>query len=313
MPRPLPAVCIMGPTASGKTGLAVALVERYPLEIVSVDSAMIYRGMDIGTAKPDAATLARAPHRLIDILDPVERYSAARFAADARREMEQILAAGRLPLLVGGTGLYFRALEGGLAELPEADPEVRASLAEKREQEGPEALHRWLAEVDPQAAARIHPNDPQRVQRALEVWLLTGRPLSELQQARPAESGVRLSKIVLEPPDRAELHARIERRFDAMLAAGFVEEVEGLRARGDLNPSLPSMRAVGYRQVWRYLEGECDYDEMRASGIAATRQYAKRQLTWLRPEQAALRVAPGPGKSMEKIAEVIERAFEIVQ
>ncbi len=313
MPRPLPAVCIMGPTASGKTGLAVALVERYPLEIVSVDSAMIYRGMDIGTAKPDAATLARAPHRLIDILDPVERYSAARFAADARREMEQILAAGRLPLLVGGTGLYFRALEGGLAELPEADPEVRASLAEKREQEGPEVLHRWLAEVDPQAAARIHPNDPQRVQRALEVWLLTGQPLSELQQARPAESGVRLSKIVLEPPDRAELHARIERRFDAMLAAGFVEEVEGLRARGDLNPSLPSMRAVGYRQVWRYLEGECDYDEMRASGIAATRQYAKRQLTWLRPEQAALRVAPGPGKSMEKIAEVIERAFEIVQ
>lgn len=286
-----PVVCLMGPTAAGKTDLAVALVEALPLEIVSVDSVMVYRDMNIGSAKPDAETLRRAPHHLIDFLDPAEAYSAARFVADAEREMAAIRAHGRIPLLVGGTGLYFRALEQGLAPMPEADPQLRAQLAAELAERGAAVLHARLAAVDPEAAARIHPNDPQRIQRALEVHALTGRPQSEFYREQTARRGSAWLKLAIVPEARAWLHARIERRFNAMLEAGFVDEVEHLYRRGDLNSRMPSMRAVGYRQVWQYLAGEYDYEEMRLRGVYATRQYAKRQLTWLRGEQDALRFA----------------------
>ena len=300
-----PVVCLMGPTAVGKTDLAVALVEALPLEIISVDSVMVYRDMDIGTAKPDAGTLRRAPHRLIDFLDPAEAYSAARFVADARREMAAVRAAGRIPLLVGGTGLYFRALEQGLAWLPEADPELRARLSAELAEAGPAALHARLAAVDPEAAARIHPNDPQRLQRALEVHALTGRPLSAFHREQSRQGSPNWLKLVLEPQDRGWLHDRVERRFDAMLAAGFVEEVEHLCRRGDLTPQMPSMRAVGYRQVRQYLAGEYDYAEMRLRGVYATRQYAKRQLTWLRGERGAHRYAADrPGHTAETLSRV---------
>ncbi len=281
--RPL-VVCLAGPTASGKTDLAVALVQRLPLDIVSVDSAQVYRGLDIGTAKPDAATRALAPHRLIDICEPEDPYSAARFVRDARREIAAIHAAGRVPLLVGGTMLYFRALLEGLSPLPPADPTLRRRLAAEAAAHGWQHLHQRLAARDPQAAARIHPNDPQRLQRALEVVELTGRPLSDLQRS----AGPRLLDecevlaFGLLPADRAALHRRIARRFEAMLAAGLVEEVEGLRRRPGLHGGLPALRSVGYRQVWAYLEGDCTYPEMVERGIIATRQLAKRQMTWLR-------------------------------
>ncbi len=274
----------MGPTASGKTDLAIALHERLPVELVSVDSAMVYRGLDIGTAKPDAEELARAPHRLIDICDPAEPYSAARFREDALREMAQISAAGRIPLLVGGTMLYFRALQYGLSELPQADSAVRARLERELAVNGLAALHQRLADVDPVAAGRIHPNDPQRILRALEVWEITGRPLSELQAARGERMPYRAVKLVRSPASRALLHERIDRRFEAMLAQGLVDEVVELVERGDLDPEMPSMRSVGYRQVWAWLRGEYDRDEMVRRGQAATRQLAKRQMTWLRSE-----------------------------
>lgn len=281
-----PAVCLMGPTASGKTELAVKLVERLPFEIISVDSALVYRGMDIGTAKPDAGTLARAPHRLIDIIDPAEAYSASRFRDDALREMAEITAAGRIPLLVGGTMLYYRALEQGLSRLPEADAATRERIEQEAAELGWKALHERLAEVDPAAAARIHPNDPQRLSRALEVYELTGRPMSELwlEKDQP-DPPYRLIKVAVAPTDRAELHERIARRFLLMLEQGLVEEVDRLYRRGDLNSQLPSIRCVGYRQVWQYLEGELSYSEMSERGIVATRQLAKRQFTWLRSEQ----------------------------
>jgi len=274
----------MGPTASGKTDLAVALVERLPFEIISVDSALVYRGMDIGTAKPDAGVLARAPHRLIDILDPVEAYSAARFRADALREMADITAAGRIPLLVGGTGLYFRALRRGLSDLPPAAPEVRARLEQEAAERGWAALHQRLCQVDPVAAARIHPNDPQRLQRALEVYELTGRPLSEQQGDRGEVLPYQVLALAVAPTDRELLHARIRDRFHAMLEQGLVGEVEGLLRRGDLGPDKPSIRCVGYRQVWSYLTGEVGYAAMVEQGVSATRQLAKRQFTWLRSE-----------------------------
>ena len=284
-PERPPAVLLMGPTASGKTELAVGLVERLPLEIVSVDSAMVYRHMDIGTAKPDAATLARAPHRLIDICEPTEVYSAARFRVDALREMAEITAAGRVPLLVGGTMLYFRALQHGLAELPEADPGVRAELQSELAEQGPAELHRRLAEVDPAAARRIHPNDPQRILRALEVWRLTGEPLSRLQRSRGGQAmPYRVIKLARGPAERAELHRRIERRFRQMLEHGLEDEVRELLSRYDLSPALPSLRSVGYRQVAAYLRGEYAYQRMVELAIQATRQLAKRQLTWLRSE-----------------------------
>jgi tRNA dimethylallyltransferase len=279
----------MGPTASGKTDLAVELVQLFPLDIVSVDSALVYRGMDIGTAKPDKALLRQAPHRLIDICDPAEPYSAARFREDALREMAAISAAGRIPLLVGGTMLYFRALESGLAALPAADPEVRQALAEELEAHGLAALHARLSGVDPASAARIHPNDPQRILRALEVFQLTGRPLSHWHRSgTAADFPYRLLKLVLGTADREQLRERIARRFHAMLAAGLEDEVRALLEREGLSPDLPSMRAVGYRQVAEYLRGGSDRDAMISKAIDATRQLAKRQMTWLRREQDAL-------------------------
>lgn len=282
--RPL-VILLMGPTAAGKTGIAIEMARRLPVDIVSVDSALVYRDMNIGTAKPDPHVLAEVPHRLVDILDPSEAYSAAQFRADALNEIEKILAVGRTPLLVGGTMLYFRALERGLAELPEADPEVRARLEAEAQAQGWAALHARLAEVDPQAAARIHANDPQRIQRALEVYELAGEPLSHLiARAQSEPLPYSLAKWIIAPRDRRVLHERIETRFNAMLAAGFVEEVEKLRARPNLDLGKPSMRAVGYRQIWEYLDGQYDYATMVKRGIVATRQFAKRQLTWLRAE-----------------------------
>ncbi|AOZ00713.1 tRNA (adenosine(37)-N6)-dimethylallyltransferase MiaA [Cupriavidus sp. USMAHM13] len=285
---PNPVVCLLGPTASGKTAAALALAARAPLEIVSLDSALVYRGMDIGTAKPSAAELATVPHHLIDIIDPVDSYSAAQFVADAERLIGEIRARGREPLIVGGTMLYYKALTQGLNELPQADAAVRAELDALAAARGWPALHAMLAEVDPVTAARLAPNDAQRIQRALEIHRLSGQPMSALL-ARQAEgrtfagsAGARFRVIALEPGDRAVLHARIATRFDAMLAGGLIEEVERLRARGDLHPGLPSIRCVGYRQAWEYLDGESDRDTMRERGIAATRQLCKRQLTWLR-------------------------------
>lgn len=285
----LPVLFLMGPTASGKTALAVELVRRLPFEIISVDSAQVYREMDIGTAKPDAETRRIAPHRLVDIRDPAEAYSAGQFRADALREIAAIQAAGHIPLLVGGTMLYFRALERGLAELPTADPALRARLAAERAEQGGAALHARLARLDPAAAARIHPADSQRIQRALEVYELTGRPLTELCAVSRNESlPFRIVKWIVAPANRQVLHERIKQRFQLMLAQGFVAEVERLRRRGDLNPDAPSMRAVGYRQVWAYLDGRLDEAAMVERGIIATRQYAKRQLTWLRAEAGAV-------------------------
>lgn len=285
MQVPTPVILLMGPTASGKTALAVELAKRFGCDIVSVDSAMIYRGMDVGTAKPDAALLASAPHRLIGILDPTESYSAARFREDALAAMREISAMGRIPLLVGGTMLYFNALQYGLSELPPADAALRAALDARAAREGWPTLHAELARLDPEAGRRIHPNDPQRIQRALEVCYISGRPMSELQERRGVEaSGYRYIKLGLAPSSRTRLHEIIEARFRSMMNLGFLEEVRSLRARGDLHTGLPSMRAVGYRQLWDHLEGACTLEEAVRRGIVATRRYAKRQLTWLRTE-----------------------------
>ena len=279
------AIALMGPTASGKTALAVELVKHLGCEIVSMDSAMVYRGMDVGTAKPGADVLRVAPHRLIDMLDPSESYSAARFRTDALVAMREISASGRVPLLVGGTMLYFDALQHGLSDLPGADPELRAELDARAAREGWPALHAELAHLDPVAAARIHPNDPQRIQRALEVCYISGRPLSELQGRTAVESPeYRYVKLGISPVERVRLHEIIERRFRSMMDEGFLAEVARLRGRGDLHPGLPSMRAVGYRQLWQHLDGDCGLEEAVRRGIVATRRYAKRQLTWLRSE-----------------------------
>ena len=276
------AIFLMGPTASGKTALACELAQRFPLDLISVDSALVYRGLDIGAAKPDAATLAKYPHRLIDIRDPREAYSAAEFRADALREMEMIARAGRIPLLVGGTGLYFRALQSGLSDLPEADAALRAQLAEEGSRQGWSALHARLRQLDPAAAKKIHPGDAQRIQRALEVIALTGKPLSAQQGGMPASFAYRVLKLALVPADRAALHARIASRMDAMIAQGFLDEVRALRAHGDLRADLPALRAVGYRQAWQHLDGQFGAAEFRDRAVFATRQLAKRQLTWLR-------------------------------
>jgi tRNA dimethylallyltransferase len=299
----------MGPTAAGKTALAVELVKRLPCEIISVDSAMVYRGMDIGTAKPGPKMLARAPHRLIDILDPAEAYSAARFRADARREMDAVRAEGRVPLLVGGTMLYFQALRRGLAPLPSAQAELRRAIDEEASTRGWAMMHRELARIDPPSAARIHRNDPQRIQRALEVYRITGRPLSEhLARAAREPLPYRLVEFVVSPPARSVLHARIERRLDEMLDRGFVAEVAALRARPDLGLDAPSMRAVGYRQIWEHLDGLCDASEMRRRAIVATRRFAKRQYTWLRSESAAARLDPGVCGFLDKALMTIENS-----
>ena len=283
------AILLMGPTGSGKSDLAMHLAEMLPLEILSVDSALVYRGMDIGTAKPAPATLARTPHHLIDIRDPVQGYSVGEFLIDAQRAMLDIWSRGRKPLLVGGTMMYFHALTAGIAErLPEADPAVRAAIDAQAALHGWAAVHRQLAEVDPQAAARIHVNDPQRIQRALEVYRVTGQTISKLQQERVSVfADVNLIEIALAPLERGELHTKINLRFRAMLEAGFVEEVRRLYERGDLSPEHPSMRAVGYRQLWRYLAGVSSLNEATEQAIAATRQLAKRQMTWLRRRSSA--------------------------
>jgi len=283
MPEYLPpAIFLMGPTAAGKTALAVNLLERFPLEIISVDSALVYRGMDIGTAKPDAATLARAPHHLLDIRDPAEAYSAAAFCDDARRLMADIAARGKVPLLVGGTMLYFRALLHGLDDLPRADAALRKKLEREAAERGWPALHAELAVVDPVTAARLAPNDSQRIGRALEIFRLAGTPMSALLDQDQSELPYRVLQFALIPSDRAVLHQRIAARFDAMLAEGLLDEVETLRRIYALTPDLPAMRAVGYRQAWAYLDGDIDWAALREQGIAATRQLAKRQLTWLR-------------------------------
>jgi tRNA dimethylallyltransferase len=272
----------MGPTASGKTPLALALARALPVEIVSVDSAQVYRGMDVGTAKPSASERERVPHHLIDVIDPTESYSAARFRADALRLMKEITARGRIPLLAGGTMLYFKALREGLSELPESDAAVRARIDAEAAVCGWPAMHADLAKIDASTAMRLKPNDAQRIQRALEIYRVTGKPMSQLLGRTRSALPFRLLELALVPSDRGELHRRIEFRFDAMLEHGLVEELRALRERYALRPGLPSMRCVGYRQVWQHVEGEFGRDELRDRGIFATRQLAKRQLTWLR-------------------------------
>nr|WP_152486664.1 tRNA (adenosine(37)-N6)-dimethylallyltransferase MiaA [Herbaspirillum frisingense] len=305
------AVAIMGPTASGKTAAALEIARRIPSEIISVDSALVYREMDIGTAKPTAAELAEVPHHLIDIIDPTEAYSAMQFRQDALRLTQDIAARGKLPLLVGGTMLYFKVLRDGLDELPQADPVLRAQLDEEAAQVGMPAMHAKLATLDPVTAARLKPNDSQRIQRALEITLLTGQPMSSLLSQKPAEPlPFTLLPLALEPSERAVLHERIAVRFDLMLQGGALErEVAALRARGDLHLGLPSMRCVGYRQMWEYLDGSIDAAALREKGIAATRQLAKRQLTWLRsmPERISIDC-----NRPDATAEVLARVQEAV-
>jgi tRNA dimethylallyltransferase len=308
-------VAIAGPTASGKTGVSLALRERLEgaagieTEIVSVDSAMIYRGMDIGTAKPEPATLRQVPHHLIDILDPAESYSAARFASDAAGKIDEIRARGRIPLLVGGTLLYFKALFEGLSDLPSASPELRQRLELDAAREGWPAMHARLAQVDPPTAARLHPNDAQRIQRALEIYELSGRSASDwyqLQMSRPIVEP--LVRVALCPPDKEERYRRIETRFQAMVASGFVDEVRALKSRGDLHAALPSMRAVGYRQLWQHLEGEFDLQEAIHRAVIATRQYAKRQLTWLRAEPQWQWLDPADEGLIDRLLAMIREA-----
>ncbi|GLQ30633.1 tRNA dimethylallyltransferase [Litoribrevibacter albus] len=281
-----PSIWLMGPTAAGKTDLAVELVQRCNCEIISVDSALIYRKMDIGTAKPEADVLTKAPHRLIDICDPAESYSAAEFRVDALDAMAEIRSAGKVPLLVGGTMMYYKVLKEGIANLPEANEAVRQKLLNEAETLGWQCLHDRLKSIDPVSAERIHPNDPQRLQRALEVYELTGKTLTDLwaEQKRDVQCNFpyRVLSLAVAPKERKVLHERIEQRFRIMLEQGFLDEVKALKERGDLNLNMPSMRSVGYRQVWQYLDGEYDYDDMVNRGIYATRQLAKRQITWLR-------------------------------
>ena len=276
-------VCLMGPTASGKTRVAIELVRRLPFEIISVDSAMVYREMDIGTAKPSQQTLADAPHRLINLCDPKEPYSAGQFYQEASREIQKIHQQNRIPLLVGGTMLYFHVLQQGFSDLPSADKTLRNKIQQEADQKGWEALHQKLSHLDPEAARQIHSNDSQRIQRALEVYALTGQPLSAIQKIKQLPPmPYRFINIIIAPEKRELLHQRIADRFDQMLKNGFIEEVQQLYHRGDLNADLPAIRTVGYRQAWAYLKGKYDYDTMRLKAIAATRQLAKRQLTWLR-------------------------------
>ena len=325
-PKPLRYLALAGPTASGKTAAALAIARALPVEIISVDSALVYRGMDIGTAKPSAAELAAVPHHLIDIRDPLQAYSAAEFCTDARRLIADITARGKLALLVGGTMLYFKALAEGLDDMPRADPVLRAEIEARGRALGWPALHAELAQVDPVTAARLNPADSQRIQRALEVYRLSGQPMSSLHAIKkiattPITTGPRGQidaknlpdqrlLISLEPTDRAWLHARIAQRFDAMLAAGLLDEVQALRARGDLHPDLPSMRCVGYRQAWEALDGQWPMAELRDRGVFATRQLAKRQITWLRasPERRAV-----PCDAPDALARVLALAQAFAQ
>jgi len=276
----------MGPTASGKTDVAIELCQRFPMDVISVDSALVYRGMDIGTAKPDEATLRATPHRLIDIRDPEDSYSAGDFVRDAREAMQAIFESGRTPLLVGGTMMYFRSLTAGMAELPAGDAAVRAALDAEAAERGWPALHEQLRQVDPAAAERINPNDSQRIQRALEVYRLSGRALSAWQESTSVSEEISFRKLALQVEPRSLLHERIAERLDLMLDAGFIDEVRRLMKRPGLHRDSPAMRSVGYRQLWAHLAGECSFDEARSRALAATRQLAKRQITWLRSENA---------------------------
>jgi tRNA dimethylallyltransferase len=301
-------ICIMGPTASGKTALAMELYSHRDFQIISVDSAQVYRGMDIGTGKPGPEMLEQYPHRLIDIRDPAEPYSASEFRGDAIHEIRAAHELGKIPLLVGGTMLYFRVLRDGLADMPDADPEVRQQIEALAESEGWEQVHARLAEVDPVAADRIHPNDPQRLQRALEVYLVSGRSMTEhhqleqqsLEEGQPLPP-FKLHFFAIQPADRAQLHGRIASRFHGMLQQGLVDEVSRLHEREDLHEILPSIKSVGYRQVWQYLDGEIGYDGMVERSIIATRQLAKRQLTWLRSWPDLLTLSESPAKSIDKL------------
>ncbi|HVE88444.1 MAG TPA: tRNA (adenosine(37)-N6)-dimethylallyltransferase MiaA [Burkholderiaceae bacterium] len=293
------AVMLLGPTASGKSALAMQLADKVALEIVSVDSAQVYRGLDIGTAKPSTADRAAIAHHLIDIRDPADPYSAADFVRDATVAIGEIRARGKLPLLVGGTMLYAKALRDGLSDLPSADPAMRAQIESEARAIGWPALHARLEQVDPSTAARLKPNDSQRIQRALEIFYSAGAPMSTLL-GRDAAS-LKLSTVALLPADRALLHERIAKRFDAMLQAGLMDEVRSLHGRGDLHPNLPSMRSVGYRQAWRFVDGQCTFEEFRAAGIAATRQLAKRQMTWLRSMPAVTVIEPTSSAAMSAV------------
>lgn len=302
---------LLGPTASGKTDLALALAEHGPVDIVNMDSAQVYRGMDIGTAKTDLAVRQRIPHHLVDIIDPAEAYSAGRFVEEAQSVIRSIRRAGRIPLLVGGTWLYYRALREGLAPLPPATPGVREKLAVRATHLGWPSLHAELARIDPAAGQRIHPHDAQRIQRALEVWELTGIPLS-VHWARARHPGLALRTLVLMPAHRDWLHRRIAQRLEAMFAAGFVEEVAGLRARSDLHPDLPALRAVGYRQVWTCLDGRLPRDRLFQSVLEATRQYAKRQITAMRPLTAVDVLDPADETARTRAVTDFQRSFESV-
>lgn len=306
-----PAICLMGPTASGKTDLAIEIAERLPCDIISVDSALVYRGMDIGSAKPDAQTLIKTPHRLIDIRDPSETYSAAEFRTDALAHMREIVAAGRIPLLVGGTMMYFKVLREGIASMPAANQAVRDQIQADADRLGWQVLYEKLQKIDPVAAQKIHPNNPQRLMRALEVYELTGVALGEHWQQQATSVNdlpCQLHQFAIIPDDRAALHARIEQRFNTMLEQGFVAEVTGLFERGDLHKDLPALRSVGYRQVWEYLEGVLSYDEMVFRGVVATRNLAKRQLTWLRgwPELSTLSFSEQ--KNIDKVLNIVNIA-----
>lgn len=303
-----PVIFLMGPTASGKTALAIELVKRLPCDIISVDSALIYRGMDIGTAKPAAEELAQAPHRLLDIRDPSQAYSAADFRQDALREIEAIVAQGRIPLLVGGTMLYYKALLEGLSPLPAADPVIRQAIEEEAAASGWEALHAQLRSIDPVAAERIHPNDPQRLSRALEVYRISGKTLTELTQTKGEQLPYRTLQFAIAPTDRELLRQRIAERFHLMLAQGFEQEVRALYQRSDLNADLPSIRCVGYRQMWEYIDGQISYDEMVYRGIVATCQLAKRQMTWLRSWQNVTWLETGAISNADIICQSITSA-----
>ena len=297
---------ILGPTATGKSHCAIEIAKKYNGEIISGDSMLVYKGMDIGTAKPNADELRAAPHRLLDILDPAQAYSAADFRRDALAEMAEITAAGRIPLLVGGTMLYFKALLEGLSPLPSADPEVRAKIERQAAEQGWDALHRQLEEIDPVAAARIHPNDPQRLSRALEVFFISGKTLTELTQTSGDALPYQVHQFAIAPASRELLHQRIEQRFHQMLASDFEAEVRALFARGDLHTDMPSIRCVGYRQMWSYLEGEISYDEMVYRGVCATRQLAKRQITWLRGWEGVHWLdSEKPQQALNEVIEVI--------
>ncbi len=296
----------MGPTASGKTALAINLRKTLPVELISVDSALIYQGMDIGTAKPTSEELAQAPHRLLDMLDPAQAYSAADFRRDALKEMAEITASGRIPLLVGGTMLYFKALLEGLSPLPSANADIRARIEQQAAEQGWDALHRELQEIDPVAARRIHPNDPQRLSRALEVFFISGKTLTELTQTSGDALPYQVYQFAIAPASRELLHQRIEQRFHQMLASGFEAEVRALFARGDLHTDMPSIRCVGYRQMWSYLAGEIPYDDMVYRGICATRQLAKRQMTWLRGWEGVHWLdSENPEKARQEVLQVL--------